>query len=373
MAGTEAGRGLLFLPSRPAFVGDLAERLQQWGYGRMRKSRSWFEKPFGRDSRTAQALKRRRWPRYFEKPGSTGSTISGLKRRLAKPVAVRLGSMLFEPCGTANNVDHIQITVAETSASGAGVNTTTQSGCHARHGQNQPMQLLCCIANGTPRAVLIRRGARVEKLKVIRAFWTPCTGILTFARGQYQAEARARGRTTGYAYRPWCSRARAPKACPRLKTHISNWRMLGTALLSAPGKTHGRAHRPSLQSVFKKRRIDFTEDGGRHRKRLSDPTASRTRSFTLGVTNLKDRRRHAFGDVPFGYDSCRRIGPLGVGTGRSPIERLIKDVIRGRQPDPFRSARSSEVEPHGPGPTRSSRGGSRRQNRCGPNPTTAPV
>jgi glucose-6-phosphate 1-dehydrogenase len=112
----------------PSLFGDLAERLHQFKIAR-HDARIVVEKPFGNDLASARALNRT-LAEYFDETQIYRIDHYLGKETVQNLMAVRFGNVLFEPLWNTQYVDHVQITVAERSASaGAGPITTSRARC----------------------------------------------------------------------------------------------------------------------------------------------------------------------------------------------------------------------------------------------------
>tara|TARA_B110000908_G_C10256401_1_gene455830 strand:- start:739 stop:2196 length:1458 start_codon:yes stop_codon:yes gene_type:complete len=304
----------------PSLFGDLAERLHLHGLAD-EDSRIVVEKPFGRDLETAKALNASLAEHFDE------SQIYRIDHYLGKEtvqnlMAVRFGNMLFEPLWSAQYVDHIQITVAETVGVGGRGEYYDKSGAMRDMVQNHLMQLLCLIAMEPP-AKFDPSAVRDEKLKVIRAL-DPVEPH-QIVRGQYVTH------DDSPSYRKAVNDPRSTtESFVALKVGISNWRWAGIPFYLRTGKMLAK-RASEITVVFKQRNHSiFEEDELEHRNILSIRLQP-DEGITLGVT-IKEPGPGGMRliDVPLDMSFAEALGEDG-GDPPDAYERLIMDVIRGNQ------------------------------------------
>ena len=155
-----------YLSTSPAFFGDICRSLDNLGLI-TKESRVVLEKPIGRDLKSSRAINIEVL-KYFKE-----SQIYRIDHYLGKDtvqniLALRFSNRFFMPLWDASNIDHIQITVAES------VGVEGRWGYYDEYGamrdmiQNHLMQLLCLVAMEPPCS-LDADSVRDEKVKVLRS------------------------------------------------------------------------------------------------------------------------------------------------------------------------------------------------------------
>ncbi len=225
---------VFYLATSAAIYVPICEHLKQLGLTQG-EVRVVVEKPIGSDSATAAAINNAVGLSFDE--GQTYRIDHYLgKETVQNLLALRFGNALFEPLWSAEHIDHVQITVAET------VGVETRASYYANAGalrdmiQNHMLQLLCMVAMEPP-ASLEADAIRDEKLKVLRSL-APITANnadhLT-VRGQYRAGATPNGRVPGYLEESKLKDTQTDTFVA-LKTEIKNWRWAGVPFYLRTGK-----------------------------------------------------------------------------------------------------------------------------------------
>jgi glucose-6-phosphate 1-dehydrogenase len=145
---------------------------------------------------------------------------------------------LFERSWSSRDIDHVQITVAET------VGLEARAGYYDRIGalrdmvQNHVLQLLCLFASEPPN-MLEADAVRDEKLRVLKAL-RPIRGadvLRSSVRGQY-AHGSIEGRSVpGYAEE--LGKASETETFVALKCEVGTWRWAGVPFYLRTGKRLG--------------------------------------------------------------------------------------------------------------------------------------
>ncbi|AXC49598.1 glucose-6-phosphate dehydrogenase [Paracoccus suum] len=301
----------------PALFGAIAERLASHGIADA-DSRIVVEKPFGRDLESARALNGTLAQHFAEGQIYRIDHYLG-KETVQNLMAVRFANMLFEPLWNAQNIDHVQITVAETVGVAGRGSYYDQSGAIRDMVQNHMMQLLCLIAMEPPWH-FDPDAVRDEKLKVIRAL-API-GPEDIVRGQYRGPAED--------YRADAENPDSrTESFVALKVEIANWRWTGTPFYLRTGKRL-RARTSEIAVIFKEPPHSIFDE--------SDPPANAlviklqpNEGMTLRV-NIKEPGPGGMRlvQVPLDMSFAEALGPDGTDMPDA-YERLIMDVIRGNQ------------------------------------------
>ncbi|MHA1549557.1 MAG: glucose-6-phosphate dehydrogenase [Alphaproteobacteria bacterium] len=223
-----------YLAVTPELFGPICQRIGQNGLAGP-GARVIIEKPIGHDLASAR-LVNEEVGRVFEE-----NQIYRIDHYLGKEtvqnlMVLRFGNALFEPLWNAANIDHVQITVAESiGVAGRGGYYDT-AGALRDVVQNHILQLLCLVAMEAPTA-MEADSIRDEKIKVLRAL-DPIDGSnvdeLT-VRGQYRA-----GNGTGSEFASYSEDVANPNSLTEtfvaLKATIGNWRWAGTPFYLRTGK-----------------------------------------------------------------------------------------------------------------------------------------
>jgi glucose-6-phosphate 1-dehydrogenase len=194
------------------------------------------EKPFGHDLVTARALNAVLLDCLDE------SQIYRIDHYLGKEtvqniMALRFSNGIFEPIWSRDNIDHVQITVAETVGVEARGKFYEGTGALRDMVPNHIFQLLAMVAMEAPTS-FDADAVRTEKSKVIQAIH-PLAGksaVRDVVRGQYRA-GRIGGRDVpGYRNEPDVDHNSSTETYIALKLAIDNWRWAGVPFYVRTGK-----------------------------------------------------------------------------------------------------------------------------------------
>lgn len=215
-----------YLSVAPRFFGAIARRLEKFGIATP-DSRIVVEKPFGHDLESAKTLNAELRACFQEHQIYRIDHYLG-KETVQNLMALRFANSLFEPLWNSSQIDHVQITVAESlSVEGRG-EYYDQSGAMRDMVQNHLMQLLCLTAMEPP-SKFTPNAVRNEKLKVIEAL-EPVTSE-NIARGQYRAAGDQA------SYREHASNPDSTtESFIAMKVEVANWRWAGTPFYLRTGK-----------------------------------------------------------------------------------------------------------------------------------------
>lgn len=185
-----------------------------------------FEKPFGYDLQTAQALDDTLHKSLSERQIYRMDHYLG-KETVQNILILRFANMIFEPVWNAHYIDNIQITVSET------VGVEHRAGYFDRAGllrdifQNHMLEMLAlvtmeCPPSSDPDAV------RDEKLKLLKS-------IRPFKRSEIASSA-VRGQYSGYHDEPGIPADSQTETYAALRLFIDNWRWQGVPIILRSGK-----------------------------------------------------------------------------------------------------------------------------------------
>jgi glucose-6-phosphate 1-dehydrogenase len=226
---------VFYLATSPNLYGPVSNNLKAHGLI-TGKSRVVLEKPIGHDLASARKIN--------DDVGAvfTETQIYRIDHYLGKEtvqnlLALRFANVIFERLWTADVIDHVQITVAETVGVESRSDYYDHSGALRDMVQNHLLQLLCLLAMEPPIAL---RGdlLRDEKLKVLRSLRPIApheVGHLT-VRGQYVAGMTGGKPVEGYLKDLGESRTSTTETFVALKVEVGNWRWAGVPFYLRSGK-----------------------------------------------------------------------------------------------------------------------------------------
>ncbi|HUN10852.1 MAG TPA: glucose-6-phosphate dehydrogenase [Rhabdaerophilum sp.] len=207
-----------------------------------------LEKPIGRDLASAKAIndavaevipenRTYRIDHYLGK-----ETVQNL-------LVLRFANTLFEQSWSSRDIDHVQITVAETVGLEARAGYYDKVGALRDMVQNHVLQLLCLFASEPPNQ-LEADAVRDEKLRVLRAL-RPIRGIEVArqtVRGQYVAGSIDGQAVPGYADE--LAQTSDTETFVALRCEVDTWRWAGVPFYLRTGKRLG-ARSSEIVVVFK--------------------------------------------------------------------------------------------------------------------------
>ncbi|MEX1147511.1 MAG: glucose-6-phosphate dehydrogenase [Sphingomonadales bacterium] len=157
------------------------------------------------------------------------------KETVQNLLVLRFANVLFEPLWNADNIDHFQITVAETVGLEGRGDFYDGAGALRDMVQNHMLQLLALVAMEPPSS-FEAAAVRNEKVKVLKAL-RPMNAA-SVARhsviGQYAAGSVAGQAVPGYA--DDLGAASDTETFVALKAHVDNWRWKGVPFYLRTGK-----------------------------------------------------------------------------------------------------------------------------------------
>ena len=223
-----------YLSTAPDFFGPICKSLSHWELISP-ESRVVLEKPIGRDLQSSRVINVEVL-KYFKE-----SQIYRIDHYLGKDtvqniMALRFSNRFFMPLWDASNIDHVQITVAES------VGVEGRWGYYDDYGamrdmiQNHLMQLLCLVAMEPPCS-LDADSVRDEKVKVLRSLrmMTPADIEQKTVRAQYAHGSSSGEPVPGYLEGEGVAGS-TTETFAALRVDIDNWRWNGVPFYLRSGK-----------------------------------------------------------------------------------------------------------------------------------------
>ncbi|HEY2358738.1 MAG TPA: glucose-6-phosphate dehydrogenase [Phenylobacterium sp.] len=237
-AGGKRHGVIFYLATSPRFFGDIVDQLGKAGLVDQASGfrRVVIEKPFGHDLASARALNRRILKRLDESQIYRIDHFLG-KETVRNIMAVRFANSVFEAVWNRHNIDHVQITAAETVGVEERGAYYDQAGALRDMLPNHLFQLLGMVAMEPPNS-LSADAIRAEKARAIEAIevQTPTAALANSVRGQYRA-GKAGGRALpAYRAAENVSRRSHTETYVALKLGIDNWRWAGVPFYLRTGK-----------------------------------------------------------------------------------------------------------------------------------------
>ncbi|MDP1964346.1 MAG: glucose-6-phosphate dehydrogenase, partial [Reyranella sp.] len=155
-----------YMATSPSLYGPISRAVQAAGLAGPR-SRVVLEKPIGRDLISARAVNDAVAEVFSEDRILRIDHYLG-KETVQNLIGLRFANALFEPLWSNLNIDHVQITIAETHGVGDRWPYYDEYGALRDMLQNHLLQLLCLVAMEPP-SELDPEAVRHEKLKVLRS------------------------------------------------------------------------------------------------------------------------------------------------------------------------------------------------------------
>ncbi len=323
------GLHLFYLAVPTQLIGPVVARLAEAKLGRSR-GRVIVEKPFGVDEASARTLNRQMQKAFAE--GEIYRIDHYLGKETVQNILVfRFSNGVMEPLWNRGQIDHVQITAAETIGIEGRSDYYDHSGALRDMVQNHLLQLLALTAMEPP-AVFSAEGVRSEKVKVLSAV-RPVRAE-DAVRGQYQAGMVEGVRVRAYTAEPGVAKDSRRETFCALRVFIDNWRWHGVPFYLRTGKRlPERATR--IQVVFKAPPLDLFEGAAQTNILTIHIQPDERISLRIGA------KRPGLGthvdpvEMEFVYASSFRSASAEA------YERLLVDATQG---DPTLFTREDEVE-----------------------------
>ena len=229
------GNCLFYLAVAARFFAPIVGQLEAAGLTRETESRFRrvvVEKPFGSDLISARALNAQLRNALDE------SQIYRIDHYLGKEtvqniLALRFSNGFFEPIWNRQNIDHVQITAAETVGVEKRGRFYETTGALRDMVPNHIMQLLAMVAMEAPTS-FDADAVRDEKSKVLAA--VHAITAKDIVRGQYTAGSIAGRALAGYRDEPDVAPDSQAETFIAMKLSIDNWRWAGVPFYMRTGK-----------------------------------------------------------------------------------------------------------------------------------------
>ncbi len=308
-----------YLSVGPSLFADIAGRLKSTGIG-TKDSRVVVEKPFGHDLASAKALNAALSAHFEEHQIYRIDHYLG-KETVQNLMALRFANSLFEPLWNSSQIDHVQITVAESIDVAGRGEYYDKSGAMRDMVQNHLMQLLCLTAMEPP-ARFTPNAVRNEKLKVIEALNpVPAEDI---SRGQY------RENKGGDSYRDHAGNPESTtESFIAMKVEVANWRWAGTPFYLRTGKCL-RERESEIAVFFRDPPHNIFEGDNPAAGNVLVIRLQPDEGITLHTT-IKDPGPGGMRLTTAKLDMTFAESLPEAGRPQDAYERLIMDVIRGNQ------------------------------------------
>jgi glucose-6-phosphate 1-dehydrogenase len=194
------------------------------------------EKPYGRDSATAEELENYLHQCFSEEQIYRIDHYLG-KETVQNILVFRFANGIFEPLWNNHYIDHVQITVAETVGVGSRAGYFDKSGIIRDMFANHLLQLVTLTAMEAPYA-FNESSVRDEKMKVLHSFrpMREEQALINTVRGQYSSGKIGNSQIKGYLQEDRVAPDSITETYLAAKLYIDNWRWAGVPFFIRSGK-----------------------------------------------------------------------------------------------------------------------------------------
>ncbi len=229
-----AGEALFYLSTSPALYTPIVRGLASQGLT-VEPNRIIVEKPIGKSRATCEAINEAIAAHFSEQRIFRIDHYLG-KETVQNLIALRFANALFEPLWNRHNIDHVQITIAETLGVEGRFAYYDEYGATRDMVQNHLLQLLCLIAMEPP-SNLRPESVRGEKVKVLRSLRPIRDSELAqkTVRGQYTRGVADGKSVPGYVEEEG-GKPSDTETFVALCAHLDNWRWAGVPFYLRTGK-----------------------------------------------------------------------------------------------------------------------------------------
>jgi glucose-6-phosphate 1-dehydrogenase len=227
-AGTD-GATAVFLSTAPALFKPTIDNLEAAGLAGP-GVRLALEKPLGTDLASSREINDAVATAFPEQRTFRIDHYLG-KETVQNLLALRFANLLFEPVWSAQYIDHVQITVAETVGLEGRTSYYDGAGALRDMVQNHMLQLLALVAMEPP-SHFDQAAVRDEKVKVLRSLRPSL--VEETVTGQYGAGAS--GTQPVPAYAEELGGESETETFVAIKAHVDNWRWAGVPFYLRTGK-----------------------------------------------------------------------------------------------------------------------------------------
>ena len=330
----EKSRGLpsnriFYLSVPPSAIGESVARLAAEGLiappGAPHFSRVVVEKPIGHDLPSALDINRVLLTHLAEAQIFRIDHYLG-KETVQNLMVLRFANSIFERLWGSRNVDHVQITVAETEGVGTRAGYYDNSGALRDMVQNHILQVLTMLTMEAP-VTLDAAAIRDAKLNVLRAIRpiAAADAHATTVRGRYAAGFIDGTRVAGYLAEQGVAPDSRTETFVALKLLIDNWRWSGVPFFLRTGKRMPRRASSIIVRFKDVPQILFNREGMLTPNRLTIRLQP-DEGFSFDVVSKQPGLDVAIKPVRM---NLRYESEFGAAVSPDAYERLLLDVMDG--------------------------------------------